>query len=469
MIKINSFKIEKIFLIFFILLFTTECTKDSSPTNSTDSTNPTDSTDSNNNDGNSEFLGLKVEMMFAYSSKNKNTSWYITNQKHNYLDLRHSNYRNIRYFEQQDVFQGTPGWGPDEEMWFHEIGSYFYTDLNNDGIKEIFQTYLKAPWPSPLKEISLYSAYPDKILDTSINPSSQHFDAHFTLVQTRKSVLSDLNKDGIYEIVMFSTGQDNSEGVGDSLAVFHPENVALNLPSRHEYLGYIGAWHGGAVGDIDNNGFPDIVAYNSSDQHGDYKVYVYYNNGQTFSGSRADVNRTDEDANMYTVELFDLNKDSNLDLVLSRDENITILWGDGTGTYDWQNKLVYESEDNNETHLAVDIDFLDFNLDGSVDLLLNYTNYNGMYIKVISIKDGEFQDLTSELFLDDSSITDVGFWAKWLFIKDINEDGFLDILADGIFGYGSNSFPHQGQSLYWINNTEGKFSMVRGNSAIDSP
>ena len=92
-----------------------------------------------------------------------------------------------------------------------------------------------------------------------------------------------------------------------------------------------------------------------------------------------------------------------------------------------------------------------------------------MYIKVISIKDGVFQDLTSELFLDDSSITDVGFWAKWLFIKDINEDGFLDILADGIFGYGSNSFPHQGQSLYWINNTEGKFSMVRGNSTIDSP
>ena len=38
-----------------------------------------------------------------------------------------------------------------------------------------------------------------------------------------------------------------------------------------------------------------------------------------------------------------LNKDSNLDLVLSRDENITILWGDGSGTYDWQNKLIYIS------------------------------------------------------------------------------------------------------------------------------
>lgn len=452
------FLMKKSFLIVLILFFTLKCSEDSSP-----------STSDNNEDNFFDFSGLSVEMMLNYSSINKNTSWYITNQRHNYLDLRHSNYRNIRYFEQQNVFQATSQWGPEEQMWFHEIGSYFYTDFNNDGRKEIWQTYLKAPWPSNMKEISLYSSYPDKILDTNAQASSLNFEGHFTLTQTRKAVLSDLNKDGNLEIIMFSHGLDSAEGDGDSLAVFYPANLALNQPSRYEYLDRVGYWHGGAVGDIDNNGFPDIVGYNASNQNNDYEVFVYFNNGQSLSGSRSDINRTSNEANMYTVELFDLNKDSNLDLVLSRDENITILWGDGSGTYDWQYKSVYISPDNNQTHLAVDIDFLDFNLDGSVDLLLNYTNYNGMYIKVISIKDNVFQDLTPELFLDDTSIVEIGFWAKWLIIKDVNGDGFLDILADGIFSGKVNQFPHLGESVYWLNNTQGKFNFLRGYSSINSP
>jgi hypothetical protein len=92
-----------------------------------------------------------------------------------------------------------------------------------------------------------------------------------------------------------------------------------------------------------------------------------------------------------------------------------------------------------------------------------------MYIKVISIKDNIFQDLTPDFFLDETSIDDNGFWAKWLFIKDINGDGFLDILADGIFSTDSNNFPHTGESLYWLNNTQGKFNMIRGYSSIGSP
>ncbi|MDC0917805.1 VCBS repeat-containing protein [Candidatus Marinimicrobia bacterium] len=450
---------KKHLTIILILFFTLKCSEDSSPTNS----------ENNNEDNYSDFSGLSVEMMLNYSSLNKNTSWYITNQRHNYLDLRHSGYRNMRYNEESETFQPLTNWGNEERMWFHTIGSYLYADFNNDGAKEIWQTFLKAPWPSDRKEITMYSAYPNKILDTNIAASSENFEGHFTLTQTRKAVLSDLNKDGSLEIVMFSHGLDSAEGNGDSLAVFYPANLALNQPSSYKYLDRVGYWHGGAVGDIDNNGFPDIVAYNSSNKNNDYEVYVYFNNGQSLSGSRSDINRITGDANMYTVELFDLNKDSNLDLVLSRDENITILWGDGSGTYDWQNKLIYISPNYNQGHLAVDIDFLDFNLDGSVDLLLNYTDYNGMYIKVISIKDNIFQDLTPDLFLDETSIYDYGFWAVWLIIKDINGDGFLDILADGILSTEANNFPHTGESLYWLNNTQGKFNMIRGYSSIASP
>ena len=93
---------RKYLTIILILFFTLKCSENSSPTNS----------DNNNEDNYFDFSGLSVEMMLNYSSLNKNTSWYITNQRHNYLDLRHSSYRNIRYFEQQNVFQGTPQWGP---------------------------------------------------------------------------------------------------------------------------------------------------------------------------------------------------------------------------------------------------------------------------------------------------------------------------------------------------------------------
>ena len=443
------------FLIIFLIIFLWTCSK-SSPTSS----------DSQEQINTPNFEGLRVEMMNNFSSTNRNTSWYITNQRHNYIDLRHSGYRNMRY--QNGSFQPLTGWGDEEKMWFQEIGSYFYTDLNNDGSKEIWQTYLKAPWPSNQKEIVAYSLYPAKVLDTNQAASSDNLEPHFGLTQTRKAVLHDLNKDSRLEIIMFSHGLDNAEGTGDSLAIFHSNNTSSSQPSRIQYLSYIGHWHGGAVGDTDNNGYADIVGYNSNNTQSDYELYTWFNNGQSFSGSRSDINRSNEEANMYTVELFDLNKDSNLDLCLSRDANITILWGDGSGTFDWQNKLVYINPDSRD-ELAIDIDFLDFNLDGSIDLLLNYTDYDGMRIKVVSIKDNQFQDLTPELFLDETEIYDYNFWAKWLYIKDINGDGFLDILADGIFSSNSNNFPHTGESLYWINDTSGKFSMVRGSSSIANP
>ena len=226
---------KKYLTIILILFFTLKCSEDSSPTNS----------ENNNEDNYSDFSGLSVEMMLNYSSLNKNTSWYITNQRHNYLDLRHSGYRNMRYNEESETFQPLTNWGNTERMWFHTIGSYLYADFNNDGAKEIWQTYLKAPWPSDRKEITMYSSYPNKILDTNIAASSENFEGHFTLTQTRKAVLSDLNKDGSLEIIMFSHGLDNSEGNGDSLAVFYPANLVLNQPSSYKYLDRVGYWHGG--------------------------------------------------------------------------------------------------------------------------------------------------------------------------------------------------------------------------------
>ena len=45
------------------------------------------------------------------------------------------------------------------------------------------------------------------------------------------------------------------------------------------------------------------------------------------------------------------------------------------------------------------------------------------------------------------------FWAKWLYLKDVDQDGDIDLMIDGLFGNLSN---HGEDILFW-ENINGKF------------
>ena len=97
----------------------------------------------------------------------------------------------------------------------------------------------------------------------------------------------------------------------------------------------------------------------------------------------------------------------------------------------------------------MDIDFFDFNLDGKKDILiLNTLNfYQGHSIKILISSENGYIDSTNN-YIDDYTAEGDNFWIKWLFLKDIDLDGDIDIMADGLFGEASN---HNLDIIYWEN------------------
>ena len=86
--------------------------------------------------------------------------------------------------------------------------------------------------------------------------SPNSYDLQIGLTQVRKCVVSDMDNDKKPDIMLFSSGYDGMPFPGDSLAIFYPKDI------KYQFLGQdIGYYHGGATGDINNDGLIDIVAY----------------------------------------------------------------------------------------------------------------------------------------------------------------------------------------------------------------
>ena len=193
-----------------------------------------------------------ISFLDNYSSINKKTSWYRTNKSFDQLyDVSKSDFRGFEKNNNGDFDLFKQGsYNQEKEnccYYWHDLGQYLYSDLNGDGNKDLWASYLKAPWPTNANGLHLYI--------NDIN-SSQNLDLQVGLTQVRKNVLSDFNNDGKNEITLFSSGCDEYPFPGDSLAVFDLSNKTYKYLSED-----IGYFHGGATGDVNSDGYEDIIGY----------------------------------------------------------------------------------------------------------------------------------------------------------------------------------------------------------------
>jgi hypothetical protein len=200
--------------------------------------------------------------------------------------------------------------------------------------------------------------------------------------------------------------------------------------------------HGGATGDIDHNGFIDIVAYSGHSAVIPKHPIAYLNQGSSFELNNNIFSNFY--GNFYTVELFDIDDDNHLDLFLS--DPLYAVLGNSSGTFNFANKIDFMISQND---VPMDIDFFDFNLDGKKDILIlnNLNFYQGHSIKILISSENGYIDSTNN-YIDDYTAEGDNFWIKWLFLKDIDLDGDIDIMADGLFGEASN---HNHDIIYWEN------------------
>ena len=381
----------------------------------------------------------------SFSVINKTTSWYTTTRAMTQLfDVFLSRYWGFEFLANGTLLpyntSTTNTWNASKSYYWNDLGTYLYTDFTGDGKKDLWAYYWKGPWPTNALGLHLYSEY---------EKNWNIYDLQIGLTQVRKCVVSDMDNDKSPDIMLFSSGYDGMPFPGDSLAIFYPKNVKYQFLSKD-----IGYFHGGATGDINNDGLTDIIAYSGGSAAIPVHPTCYINKGgQTFElNNKVFKNFTQMD-NYYTVELFDINNDGKLDLFLGSSKTLRVI-PNINGDFDRSKAIDFPIDSNME---IMDIAFLDFDFDGKIDVLtMSNKNYNGYGLRLFLNKGTSFVESTKNYF----DVTDgqgKNAWIKWIRLFDYDLDGDIDVVADGLFGDLNGS---KGKRIYWRNDV-GKFHQTK--------
>ncbi|MEY3678353.1 MAG: hypothetical protein RI924_494 [Bacteroidota bacterium] len=402
-----------------------------------------------------EFKGVKkdsinpifaINRLDSVSAINKTTSWFTTNKSFDRLfQVNASLYWG---FELKPSGELTPynmsvsnTFSPSKSYYWNDLGTYIYTDLTGDGLKDLWAYYWKNPWPTNAPGLHLFSEY---------EKDPKTYDLQVGLVQVRKNVVTDLNNDKVPELVLFSSGYDGPPFPGDAIGIFHVKE------KRYQYLREdIGYFHGGATGDINNDGRIDIVAYSGGSMVIPIHPTAYLNQGGSkfVLSNHIFKNFNTSDDNYYTVELFDITKDGKLDLLLGG-QNKLLLIPQENGQFNRNSAISLPIESGLE---LMDIAFFDFNKDGQTDILTmsNKSGYNGYGLRLFHNDNLQFKDMTSAYF-DVATGVGTNAWIKWIHLFDYDKDGDLDVVADGLFG---DLNGNKGRRIWWKYN-EGQFTQT---------
>jgi hypothetical protein len=164
-------------------------------------------------------------------------------------------------------------------------------------------------------------------------------------------------------------------------------------------------------------------------------------------------NTTDD--NYYTVELFDITGDGKLDLCLGGKNRLRIV-PNNNGTFNRKEAINIKVDLSLE---VLDMLFMDFDEDGKIDILTlnNKNGYQGYALQLYLNRGKQFIEVTEEYF-DKNHESGNDSWIKWLRLFDYDQDGDLDIVADGLHG----SLFNKNTVVHWKNNN-GYFVRTRIN------
>jgi hypothetical protein len=299
--------------------------------------------------------------------------------------------------------------------------------------------------------------------------------------------LNDFNNDGKQD-VMISSQNNHLNGDGGQSNNLPVKIIYFNNDGTksEQLVGNPMGIHDSACGDVDNDGDVDLLVWLFSDPNITARPYLYLNDGngnfnltdnfQSFNGLQS-ILENEGPFPTTTVELFDINSDGFLDIIIASGlhENITnvdgaikIYWGNGTGKFDLLNNYT-DLPNTSITNFSIaqiilGFTFFDYDNDGDYDIVCSGTpNYGGYFIQLYEqTSKGIFKDVTTSIFdkwndyisgpLDQyghPTGVDGDFPNFYnLRIYDKNGDGLYDIVPDNLATWGGYQYV---SNLYWEN------------------
>lgn len=265
------------------------------------------------------------------------------------------------------------------------------------------------------------------------------------LVSGSKAITGDFDGNGWLDVVISSTGFNGGAYPGESIIILLNTNGKFTSKTLNLPIGYYGSI---CAGDIDNDGDLDLFV---TDNKSISKFLI--NDGKAnFTYDNSLYPSTFYNKSYFTSELYDINKDGYLDLILGGFEqdnaSTIILWGNGTGSYTTSKMTTLPKVSGKA--VVVDIDFIDFDKDGKTDLLITRKSdgsvSEGFYLQLLKNTGTDFTDVTPTTISTNTDGNDPN-WIKWIRVQDVDNDGDLDITTDDRF-----------YSKVWIN-TNGIFKL----------
>ncbi|MFA5887804.1 MAG: FG-GAP-like repeat-containing protein [Candidatus Nanoarchaeia archaeon] len=299
---------------------------------------------------------------------------------------------------------------------FGDINKDNLTDLILAGCKSVSQTTCNG------YITKVYINNGTSLIDNTI------WDSNLTGVNRASLALKDINNDGNLDLILVGCSSGGGNGDCSSRKAFVYINNGTTFNDNINWSTNItGIYYGSlALGDINNDGWSDLVITGSGISGNLVKVYL--NNGTTFTSSYI---WGQELTGMYmsSTTLGDINNDGNLDLILSGNagsETTKVYLNNETSfaeSTQWQQNL--PSLDDTSFTLG------DYDNDGYLDLTF-IGHYTGDIHRIYENNGSSFILHAYEAW-DGGTLT--GIYDGSITYGDYNNDGKLDIAVTGHEGY----------------------------------
>ena len=362
-------------------------------------------------------------------------------------------------------------------QWGGESGEYglnvISVDYNNDGYMDIIGSY--NDYSNFVDYPSDYYGYERKQLirfykggcGGNFEVDELNDSKFLGLVHGRKILLGDFNNDDYVDLFLLGHGYDKQPFNGE----FNKGLMSNGDGSFSDvdYQSFESFYHGGASGDIDNDGDLDIVAVDG----GRGKSLIYKNLNGQLEPSEALIDQPLMNQ-MYNAELFDINNDGFIDLIAgghdwswgqnpecewwycnTYDNAPVIIYGDGVDFINNEFQRL-PSSGIDKQGIVTNFEFFDFDNDGQVEIIITRTGdnmneepglpwdqtnfYRDWSIQILKLDGEYFRDATSS-FIDVYSGNEG--WIRFTKIKDIDNDGILELYNT------SNPYSDQNNYLEW--------------------